>query len=241
MLIYDSKQKHPALHTSEHTIVPRTVIFLYQIAQSTSPSPSPEMRGCFHGSWQRWVSRPGRPNDHETRPSMSFYHHQKQPVTLSDEPHKITQVQKYKKTRSTIYRQVPPKVQKDKKTKRQKDRTEKSHHVLYMMYNTNRENFPTKRKEKIRLKVSSFTQVRIEKTFLQKDKKRKNSKSCLCPSSKSTASSHSYQIGIVSEYFRKYLRNSRLSQFLDIFERLWEILSVLQVLDTLNLKAFEKF
>ena len=141
MLIYDSKQKHPALHTSEHTIVPRTVIFLYQIAQSTSPSPSPEMRGCFHGSWQRWVSRPGRPNDHETRPSMSFYHHQKQPVTLSDEPHKITQVQKYKKTRSTIYRQVPPKVQKDKKTKRQ-DR-----------------------------KVSSCT-IRIEKTFLPKEKKR---------------------------------------------------------------------
>ena len=30
-IIYDSKQKHQELHTSEHTIVPRTVIFYYMM------------------------------------------------------------------------------------------------------------------------------------------------------------------------------------------------------------------
>merc|ERR1712016_248846 len=35
MSIYDSKQKRPALHTSERTIVPRTVIF--DVGSALSP------------------------------------------------------------------------------------------------------------------------------------------------------------------------------------------------------------
>ena len=35
--IYDSKQKQKELHTSERTIVPRTVIFIVDVTSGTSP------------------------------------------------------------------------------------------------------------------------------------------------------------------------------------------------------------
>ena len=44
MLMYDPKQKHQKLHTSERTIVPRTVIF------SFTPNPFQNLQHCQHAN-----------------------------------------------------------------------------------------------------------------------------------------------------------------------------------------------